>query len=289
METVEILKKIKKDYINNRFTFVEGFMMEKIIKYFGAKNEDLIKLKYSSENLYSDPTLPYRKSRNGRFLLDYKNFTISRLEYQPFILHNGEDFIRHDSETFRAFRGIQDDIQMNTAFIGLLRFQAYIMEGVKVKKRINIKDDSNKWISTVFHLRTITNKEIIGEPAKEGVHSDGVEHTMSTFLYSENMTEDSAISRIHLPEEKTGIKWDKVEERYIKGRVQHKHFLDTLLIIDNELKHSVSDVKPFDKEEDALRDMLIFFTRRQKSEIHPSFKNDTMKEHKELPLKIKLC
>lgn len=39
--------------------------------------------------------------------------------------------------------------------------------------------------------------KIIGEPAKEGVHSDGVEHTMTSLLYTQNMIENSAISEMH--------------------------------------------------------------------------------------------
>lgn len=78
----------------------------------------------------------------------------------------------------------------------MLKFQSIIIEGVDVVKRKNIIEENRKWVSTVFQLRTVTNNKIIGELAKEGVHSDGVEHTMTSLLYTQNMIENSAISEM---------------------------------------------------------------------------------------------
>jgi hypothetical protein len=57
--------------------------------------------------------------------------------------------------------------------------------------------------------------ELIGEPAKEGVHSDGVEHTMTTLLSSQNMTADSVVSQMHSQDQKTGIAWNEVNPNHI--------------------------------------------------------------------------
>jgi len=107
---VFLLEDIRKDYIKNRFTFIEGTVMIKILRYFGASDYELRLLEKSGGSLLNDPTLPFRKSRNGRFLIDFKNNTLYRLAFQPFILHKSEDFIRYDSDNLRLFRGIQDDI-----------------------------------------------------------------------------------------------------------------------------------------------------------------------------------
>lgn len=281
---IDIMISIKKDYENNRFTFVNGHIMKEILRYFGASDEDFIGLEYSGFHLAPDPTLPFRKSRNGRFLIDFDDNSISRLVFQPFVLSKEENFIRDDSGQLRHFRGIQDSIQQNKAFQGLLKFQSLILEGMPVFNRINLVEDFNKWVSTVFQLRTITNNSILGEPAKEGVHSDGVEHTMTTMLYSQNMTADSAISKMHNQNQKTGISWDIINEEHVVGEFQHKSFLDTLLIVDNELKHSVSPVYSINKNSDSYRDMIIFFTRRPKSELHSTYKYDSLKTHPEIPL-----
>ncbi|VAW39589.1 hypothetical protein MNBD_GAMMA01-2253 [hydrothermal vent metagenome] len=53
-------------YAKIRLTFIEGTVMVKILRYFGASDDDLKLLENSGSNLLNDPTLPFRKSRNGR-------------------------------------------------------------------------------------------------------------------------------------------------------------------------------------------------------------------------------
>lgn len=282
------LKEIKNNYKKDRYVFIEGKLMEKILIEFGATEHELLQLKSLGNNLNDDPTLAFRKSKNGRFCLDLENKLLSRLKFEPFILHKEEGFVRKDSDSLRKFHEIQNDLQYNLAFLALIKFKSYIIDDFDVSPRKNLVQNSLKWLSTIFHLRTITTSALIGEPAKEGVHSDGVEHSMSTFVYSSNITENSAISEVHYPEQKTGIKWNETNKNYVKATKQHKHFLDTLLIVDNELKHSVSNVDLLRKEKEGIRDMLIFFTRRPKDVLHPSAKYDTFEEHAELPLKFRL-
>ncbi|KAJ5889083.1 hypothetical protein N7495_009124 [Penicillium taxi] len=115
---------------------------------------------------------------------------------------------------------------------------------------------------TLFNLRTVTNKDLVGEPALEGVHSDGVDFTMTTFLGSENMTSDSAVTFLHDMRAKNALRWDEVNPVHTMGSYQHRDFLDTLLFVDHERKHSLSPVHAVDPAWPATRDMLIFFTRK---------------------------
>lgn len=278
------LQEIKLEYIKKRYVFINGFDMKNFLIFFGAKEKDFKKLQYSSKNLVDDPTLEFRKSRNGRFLLNFEKNTISRLEYQPFVLDKDEDFVRHDSATLRQFRGIEDNVQLNSVFLSLMRFQAFFLDQLEIKPRKNLNEDKKEWVSTIFHLRTITNDKIIGEPAKEGVHSDGVEHTMTTLLDSFNMTNDSAKSQLHSENQKNGIDFYSADKNHVVGEVQHKNFLDTLLIVDSELKHSVSSINQYDKKIKATRDMLIFFTRRPKNINHTSYKYDSLQMHFDKPI-----
>lgn len=282
------LESIRSDYQKNRYTFIDGFRMENILLSLGATEEDLRLLQESGNELAQDPTLPFRKSRNGRFLIDLEKKSLERLEFQPFVLSDDEDFVRDDSGMLRRFRGIQDNVQLNTAFQALFKFKAFVMTEMDILGRKNLITNPNLWVSTVFQLRTITSMELVGEPAKEGVHADGVEHTMTTFIKSKNMSTDSAISQIHSQEQKTGIPWDQVKPDHVIGQVQHKRFLDTLLIVDTELKHSVSSVNAHNQFNEALRDMIIFFTRRPKNEEHSTHAYDSLEKHPDIPLNVKL-
>lgn len=285
---IYVLKDIRTDYMKNRSTFVKGIVMVEILRYFGATEEDLVKLQYSGGELGKDPTLPFRESRNGRFLIDFQKRNIRRLKFQPFVLSADEDFVRDDSGQLRYFRGIQDSIQCNTALQALLKFQSYVLKGMEIESRKNLENTFEKWVSTVFQLRTITSKDLLGEPAKEGVHSDGVEHTMTTFMHAKNMTDCSAISKIHTQDEVNGTTWNEVNDEFVIGEFQHRHFLDTLLIVDSELKHSLSPVNPVDENKLSTRDMIIFFTRRPKNEKHGSFHLDSLEDHDEIPLTFEL-
>ena len=69
---IQLLDGIRKEYIEKRYTFIEGTVMIKILRYFGASDDDLRFLENSEGNLLSDSTLPFRKSRSGRFLINFK-------------------------------------------------------------------------------------------------------------------------------------------------------------------------------------------------------------------------
>jgi|GEM_PF-614462 len=282
----EVLFEIKEKYNNDRFIFISGEVMEGILRKMGATDEDFYGLKTVSNNLSPDPTLPFRESKNGRFELNFLTSTINRIEFQPFVLSAQEDFVRHDSGKVRRFRGIGDDLQLNRAFQGLLIFKAFIVHGIDIRHRSGLDYDSERWVSTVFNLRTITTPDLIGEPALEGVHADGVDHTMTTLLGMENMTDDSAITSIHDNREINGTRWDAADPDWQLGQAQHKRFLDTMLIVDHERKHSLSPVQAAAKERRATRDMLIFFTRHPAVAGHVSHPYDSFEPHREIPLSI---
>jgi len=82
----EVLLEIKEKYIKDKFIFISGEVMERILREMGAADADFDGLKAVSNNLGSDPTLPFRKSRNGRFEFNFPTSTINRIAFQPFVL-----------------------------------------------------------------------------------------------------------------------------------------------------------------------------------------------------------
>ncbi|MEU6602007.1 2OG-Fe dioxygenase family protein [Streptomyces flaveolus] len=277
---------IRSTYIRERAVFVDGTRMTEILLALGAAKEDLENIKRVSDRLSSDPTLPFRRTRNGRFCLDFEDRRIYRMSAQPFVLSEEEDFVRHDSGVLRVFDEIEDDLQLNTAFQALLVFKALVVDGISVEPRPRLDYDAGKWVCTVFSIRTVTVPELQGEPALEGVHSDGVDHTMTTFLGCRNTTPDSAVTILLDPAEKNGTRWDASDPSLRLAEHQHKAFLDTLLLVDHERKHSVSPVYAMNEDEAATRDMAIFFTRRPALEEHVSYPYDSLSQHTERPMSI---
>ncbi|OVZ90190.1 hypothetical protein CBW58_15695 [Yersinia frederiksenii] len=286
MEVLSLIDEIKKEYINNRMVFIPGDIVQDILLALGANPDDLLKLKNVSEHLLSDPTLPFRKTKTGRFCFDFENTKIERIEFQPFVLSVEEGFVRHDSGKNRNFRGIGDDLQLNTAFQALLKLNAYLIHEVAVAPRAKLNQGSNKSLCTAFNIRTVTTPTMLGEPTLEGVHSDGVDHTMTTFIGSNNMTSDSAKTFVHDIKQKNGLKYAEIDKSLVQQEAQHKLFLDTLLFADHEVKHSLTPVFAQDKTKESTRDMLIFLTRKPVENGHVAFKYDSFIPHVEMPLTI---
>ena len=163
-----------------------------------------------------------------------------------------------------------------------------MFHGVKHKQRPKLDYDTNKWICTLFNLRTVTQRDILGEPALEGVHSDGVDVTMTTLLGRTNMTDNSAVTFLHTMDEVNGTRWNATNPKNLLGQVQHKDFLDTLILFDHERKHSLSPVWAVDVSKPALRDMLIFFTRKPVVKEHPTYPYDALNDHEGMPMTVNM-
>lgn len=279
-------------FINDRCIFVPSEDMIGILLALGADPKDLKYIQSASDTLKSDPTLPFRRSKNGRFMYDLSSATpkLHRLEHQPFILSAEEDFVRHDSGQIREFHELDEDLQNNSVLHALFKFKTFMLQGIGSDfiGRPGLDYTTPNYICTLFHLRTVTTPELIGEPALEGVHSDGVDFTMTTFLGAQNMTDDSAVTFVHDNRETNALPFDKTNPKYLLAEYQHKRLLDTLLFVDHERKHSLSPVHAVDAAKETTRDMLVFFTRKPVVQGHVSFEYDSMNKHEQRPLETDL-
>lgn len=262
--------------------------MVPILKGLGAREDDFELIQEISDLTGPDPTLDYRSVTYGRYCIDPETRSIRRLEQQPYTLTVQEDYKRHDSGIPRMFDEAPSDMQGNTVVQSLMLFKALVFQGVPVTPRNRLDYSSPAWICTMFNARTHTSKNngIFGEPALEGVHSDGSDHTMTVFLGSNNMRPDSAVTFMHDNEETTGVQTWETNPTLIRARVHHQHFLDTLMFVDHDFKHSVTSVHQLDAAQPATRDMLVVFTRRPKLEGHVSGYADTMELHTTEPLQL---
>lgn len=276
MHEVESLRLARETYERERVVFIPGDIIVKLLKSIGLRESEISALGSVSETLISDPTLEFRKSRNARFAWSDDLPFLDRLPHQGFMLSKSEDFVRSDSDQVRTFDPVQDDLGESKALVGLFAIKRALTSGIGTARREGLDYDSTTWVTTLFHLRTLTTPELLGEPALEGVHTDGVDHTMTTLLGHKNMeTTRSAITSIHEMDETTGIRTIDADPSKVLGMYQHRNFLDTMIIADNERKHSLTPLFPDDSDAPASRDMLIFFTRRPTLHGHPSHHLDS--------------
>ncbi|KAJ4363402.1 hypothetical protein N0V83_009695 [Neocucurbitaria cava] len=287
-ESIASIMALRHTYLQNKFIFVPGENLIPILKGLGAREDDFESVKEISDLTGPDPTLDYRTVTYGRFCIDPETRSIRRLETQPYTLTEQEDYKRHDSGIPRTFDEAPTDMQGNTVVQALMLFKSLILQGVPVTPRDGLDYSSPAWICTMFNARTHTSKNngIFGEPALEGVHSDGSDHTMTVFLGAQNMRPDSAVTFMHDNEETTGVQIWETNPTLIRARVHHRHFLDTLMFVDHDFKHSVTSVHQLDAAQPACRDMLVVFTRRPKLEGHVSGYADSMELHSTGPLHL---
>lgn len=284
MVMLQRIASLRASFARNRRVFISGSEMRELLKIYGATEQSLVELETSCDHCSADPTLAFRRSMTARLGLNLEAHEARRLEYSGFVLDDTDGFNRHDSGQIRSFAQTPRSVVENDAYQALIRFKADMMRAAPAMPRAKCNGESPEYITTLFHLRTTTSKDLLGEPAAEGIHMDGVEYTMTTMLRNSNMSDDSAISRLHSLDQPAGVPWTKADPALVVDQCQHTKFLDTLLLIDNEIQHSVSELHQVDPEEIAERDMMVIFTRRPAlvGGGHPSEKYDNMKSHREL-------
>ncbi|PWY88536.1 hypothetical protein BO70DRAFT_184454 [Aspergillus heteromorphus CBS 117.55] len=287
-EAITKIMALRQTYLRDHYIFVRGEDMVPILRGLGAREEDFEFLKFISDQTGDDPTVDYRTLTYGRYCIDFETRSIRRLERQPFTLTVQEDYKRHDSGIPRDFDEAPADMQGNTVVQALMLFKALVFQNVPVVPRDMLDYASHSWICMMFNVRTFTEEKlgILGEPALEGVHSDGADHTMTVLIGSNNVRSDSAVTYMHENRETTGIPVWETNPTLIKARVQHRDFLDTLVFVDHDYKHSLTPIYQIDRSQRATRDMLVVHTRRPKVKGHISGYSDTMTLHQTASIHI---
>ncbi|MBI6530579.1 2OG-Fe dioxygenase family protein [Proteus vulgaris] len=282
------INEIKKEYKNNKYVFIPQNVVINLIKQLGAEEKDINTLKKYGDYLAQDPTLSFRHSRAGRYLFDNDIETISRLEYQPFILTEEDGFIREDSGAQRNFRALDDRWQSNTAYQALLKLKMLLIQGNIFTPRHLTDQQSPKSISTVFHLKLIAQPDSLSELSIEGVHKDGVDHTMIVMMNKDNVKNNTGTLRVHSPQEAIGTPWQEITPEHMLYEHSNAQYLDVLLIADNELNHSGTPIFTHDNKNQAYQDFIVLLSRYPTVDAHPSHKFDSMNAHPDLPLTLYL-
>ncbi|QIF92767.1 2OG-Fe dioxygenase family protein [Proteus vulgaris] len=282
------INEIKKEYKNNKYVFIPQNVVIDLIKQLGAEEKDINTLIEYGDYLAQDPTLSFRHSRTGRYLFDNDIETISRLEYQPFVLTEEDGFIREDSGAQRHFRALDDRWQSNTAYQALLKLKMLLIQGNTFTPRHLTDQQSPKSISTVFHLRLIAQPDSLSELSIEGVHKDGVDHTMIVTMNKHNVKDNTGALRVHSPQEAIGTPWQEINPENVLYEHNNAQYLDVLLIADNELNHSGTPIFTHDNKNQAYQDFMVLLSRYPTVDAHPSHKFDSINAHPDLPLTLYL-
>ncbi|KAE8162286.1 hypothetical protein BDV40DRAFT_265321 [Aspergillus tamarii] len=132
-----------------------------------------------------------------------------------------------------------------------------------------------------------TSQKIVGEPALEGIHSDGSDHTMSVFfLKCDNMRPDSVVTSCMTRERQRGC----LSQNW--GRPSSEHgsrtftFFETLVFVDHDYNNNVTSLHLLCPSSIASRDVRVVFTRWPKMEGYILGYSDSMALHAESLIQI---
>ena len=163
-----------------------------------------------------------------------------------------------------------------------------LIQGNTFTPRHLTDQNSPKSISTVFHLRLIAQPDSLSELSIEGVHKDGVDHTMIVMMNKNNVKDNTGALRVHSPKEAIGTPWQEINPENVLYEHNNAQYLDVLLIADNELNHSGTPIFTHDNKNQAYQDFIVLLSRYPTVDSHPSHKFDSMNSHPDLPLTLYL-
>ena len=126
----------------------------------------------------------------------------------------------------------------------------------------NVNIDKYEAMQTAYRVTKNINTNEIGDPGPEGVHQDNCVLTSITMINRNNLTPSSAINRIWTLNQPYGKSkaLDLKSERLLYQSVLD-NTLDTLILLDREVKHEVTSIEPADKRQAGVRDVLTYEIR----------------------------
>lgn len=117
-------------------------------------------------------------------------------------------------------------------------------------------------MQTAYRVTKSANAD--GDPGPEGIHQDSAELTVVVLVGRENVSSDSGCNRVWSLEQPCGkpSQSDLSSERLLFQTVLTDP-LDTLLVLDRQVKHEASAIAPANVVLPAVRDVLTFEVREK--------------------------
>jgi len=263
---VKFLLDKKEAMRRQKYVWLDGSETRAILKHvFRAREDDLDAFEHASDNMNHDPYLAFKKRNMYRLAMDLEQGTARRLTRVPYVLSEDDGLVNETSNMHRFFGETQDWVMHNTAFQGLTALKAFLIYGTMdlISPRPGNDPTRNYNCTGNFH-RIITTPNIIGTSTPEGVHQDGAEYTMTTFLKSHNVDFDggSAVVSLLNLNSQLGVDWDQFDPKTVIAETQHRNFLDTLIFADSEMNHVATPMRLLDESKPAHRDIVVVTSRR---------------------------
>jgi len=219
--------------------------------------------------------------------MDLKNGVGRRLTREPYILSAAEGLVGKNTGKHRFFGEVQDWVIKNSAFQGLIRLKAFMMKGnLDISQPRQGCDSERNFSNTGNFHRVFSLPNMTGNPTLEGVHQDGTEFIMTTFIKSQNIDFDSGAASTFLVtnDQPLGTQYYELDQKNLIQTIQMRNYLDSIFFDDQAMSHVLSPIYVKDKEAFGFRDVFVSKSRHlAKKEGHSSSMYDNENSHLLLP------
>lgn len=182
-----------------------------------------------TDNFMSDNGT-YRKRKHATF--NIKDRICNKNDYIPH--YQTVDYNILNGGIERYFTEI-DEIIDNPIFKELLSFAYNIFD----------RTNSRNWFVEAHQFRIESNDNMAGKPTPEGIHRDGVDFVLMALVKRQNMI--GGVTTIY-----------DLQKNQLSS-FELDQFLDVALVNDHQVFHGVSEIIPFDSNNESLsfRDVLV--------------------------------
>eukprot|EP00929_Paragymnodinium_shiwhaense_P027577 TRINITY_DN16163_c0_g1_i1.p1 TRINITY_DN16163_c0_g1~~TRINITY_DN16163_c0_g1_i1.p1 ORF type:complete len:862 (-),score=163.81 TRINITY_DN16163_c0_g1_i1:401-2986(-) len=251
-----------------KYGFIPGSEFEKILVHFGATKDgvDADKMKNVFEGLPPNPAMDYKFAAEACILARSGKDTmeVEKLPVMPFILYES-DMVHPDGIQGkpRKYEELPDKWAKGPFMKAYAKFSRALMDFEKDREVCNAEWDDQ---STDVVIKQWPNRVVrraadgVGESSPEGVHQDGCEVGMITFVDRANV--ERATNRVWSLKQPLGKYDEKTTNDNLIAEMELTNYLDTFVFMDRSVKHEATPFQPVRKDKDATRDVIVTMARR---------------------------
>lgn len=206
-----------------------------------------------------DESVP-QKDENGnevypskRSLCSYYDSECRRISGPDTSLEYIDPTTKHEVSNYRVHKAWPAEADSNQTLISLKDNVFKILSVVT--------DDPTSYEAMQTAYRVTKSVATDGDPGPEGIHQDSAELTVVVLVQRDNV--QGGKNRVWSLDQECGkpTEEDIASDRMMKEVVLETP-LDTLIVLDREVKHEATAFRPVDESQPAVRDVLTFEVRK---------------------------
>jgi hypothetical protein len=186
-----------------------------------------------AEDQYVQKPYCYRRRRYGRVLFDRESGRLTPRPHTTFVQSKMMNPLYGGVQ--REFEAIRDEGIRNPCLCRLISSD--------LERLVSFSESNSNWLVGIHQIRIEGLCGKLVAPAPEGVHRDGSHFIGMHLIHRTNIR--GGISTIHS------------DDGAVLATIELRDTLDTILLDDMQVMHSVGVVEPLDNTQKAIRDMLI--------------------------------